>query len=31
MIFDVNFIVKTSVFLYNRNTVGVRCIVSELQ
>lgn len=27
--FNVNFIVKTSVFLYNRDTVGARCIVSS--
>ncbi len=31
--FNVNFIVKTGVFLYNRDTVGASCIVfsAELQ
>ena len=29
--FNVNFIVKTSVFLYNRDTVGASCIVSSAE
>ncbi len=29
--FNVNFIVKTDVFLYNRDTVGASCIVSSAE
>ena len=29
--FNVNFIVKTGVFLYNRDTVGASCIVSSVE
>ena len=29
--FNVNFIVKAGVFLYNRDTVGASCIVSSAE
>ena len=29
--FNVNFIVKADVFLYNRDTVGASCIVSSAE